>query len=57
MKDVIDTYNLDNIKRNGINTNTIFIDINSPKAFDENVNKAIVPSKEGLKHSLIDLYV
>ena len=54
---IMHNYHLDYIKRNGINTNTIFIDINSPKAFDENVNKAVVPSKEGLKHSLIDLYV
>ena len=54
---IMHNYHLDYIKRYGINTNTIFIDINSPKAFDENTNKAIIPSKEGLKHSLIDLYV
>jgi hypothetical protein len=50
-------YHLDYIKKNGINSNTIFIDINSTKSFDSTMNKSVIPSKEGLKHSLIDLYV
>jgi hypothetical protein len=53
----IHTYHLDYIKKNGINSNTIFIDINSSKPFDSTVNRSVIPSKEGLKHSLIDLYV
>ncbi len=50
-------YHLDYIKKNGINSNTTFIDINSSKAFDPMTNRSVIPSKEGLKHSLIDLYV
>jgi hypothetical protein len=53
----IHNYHLDYIKRNGINSNTIFIDIDSSKPFDAMTNKSVIPSKEGLKHSLIDLYV
>lgn len=53
----IHTYHLDYIKKNGINSNTIFIDINASKGFDSTTNHSIIPSKEGLKHSLIDLYV
>jgi hypothetical protein len=53
----IHTYNLDYIKKNGINSNTTFIDINSSKPFDAMANRSVIPSKEGLKHSLIDLYV
>lgn len=53
----IHNYHLDYIKTKGINSNTIFIDINSAKPFDSNMNKSLIPSKEGLKHSLIDLYV
>lgn len=54
---VMHTYHLDYIKKNGINSNTIFIDINSSKPFDSMANRSVIPSKEGLKHSLIDLYV
>jgi hypothetical protein len=49
-------YHLDYIRKNGINSTTTFIDINSAKAFDSMTNKSVIPSKEGLKHSLIDLY-
>jgi hypothetical protein len=50
-------YHLDYIKKEGINSNTIFIDINASKPYDPMVNRSVIPSKEGLKHSLIDLYV
>lgn len=53
----IHNYHLDYIKKEGINSNTIFIDINSSKPFDPFANRSVIPSKEGLKHSLIDLYV
>lgn len=53
----IHNYHLDHIKKEGINSNTIFIDINSSKPFDPSANHSVIPSKEGLKHSLIDLYV
>jgi hypothetical protein len=53
----IHKYHLDYIKTNGINSNTIFIDINTSKYYDPMVNHSVIPSKEGLKHSLIDLYV
>lgn len=54
---VIHNHHLNYIKKNGINSNTIFIDIDSSKSFDAMVNRSVIPSKEGLKHSLIDLYV
>lgn len=49
-------YHLNYIKTNGINSNTIFIDIDTSKPFDPLTNRSVIPSKEGLKHSLIDLY-
>lgn len=49
-------YHLDYIHKNGIDINTTFIDINSSKPFDPSTNRSIIPSKEGLKHSFIDLY-
>jgi hypothetical protein len=53
----IHNYHVNYINKNGINSNTIFIDINSSKGFDPLANHSVIPSKEGLKHSLIDLYV
>lgn len=54
---VIHNYHLDYIKTKGINSNTVFIDINASKHFDESANYSVIPSKAGLKHKLIDLYV
>jgi hypothetical protein len=53
---IIHQYHLNYIKQNGINSNTIFIDIDSPKSYDSLTNYSIIPNKQGLKHSLIDLY-
>ena len=50
-------YHLDYIHTKGINSNTVFIDINASKHFDEAVNYSVIPGKDGLKHKLIDLYV
>lgn len=50
-------YHLDYIHTKGINSNTVFIDINASKHFDETVNHSVIPGKDGLKHKLIDLYV
>jgi hypothetical protein len=50
-------YHVDYIRKNGIDINTTFIDINSSKPFDPLINRSLIPGKEGLKHSLIDLYV
>lgn len=49
-------YHLDYIRKNGIDINTTFIDIHSSKPFDALTNKSLIPGKEGLKHTLIDLY-
>jgi hypothetical protein len=49
-------YHLDYIHKNGIDINTTFININSSKPFDPTTNRSVIPSKEGLKHSFIDLY-
>jgi hypothetical protein len=54
---VMHNYHLDYIKTKGINSNTVFIDINASKHFDESTNYSVIPSKSGLKHKLIDLYV
>jgi hypothetical protein len=54
---IIYQYHLDYIKQNGINSNTIFIDIDGPKSFNNLTNHAVIPNKQELKHSLIDLYV
>lgn len=53
---VIYNHHLNYIKKNGINSNTVFIDINASKSFDSLVNHSVIPGKDGLKHSLIDLY-
>lgn len=54
---IIHNYNLDYIKKNGINSNTVFIDINSTRGFNPDDNHSIIPGKTQNKHSLIDLYV
>jgi len=52
----IHTYHLDYIKQNGINSDTVFINIDGPKFFDNSTNYSVIPQKNN-KHSLIDLYV
>ena len=52
----IHNYHLKYIKKNGINSSTIFIDINASKEFDSLSNHSVIPGKHGLKHQFIDLY-
>lgn len=52
----IQTYSKDYIKRNGVNSNTVFIDIHSTKPFDALTNHSIIPGKYN-NNTLIDLYV
>jgi len=52
----IHNYHSDYIKLHGINSNTTFIDINTSKSFDPANNRSLIPGKNGLKHSFIDLY-
>ena len=54
---IIHNYHLNYIKKNGINSNTIFIDINSTRGFDADNNHSVIPGKIQNKHSLIDLYI
>jgi hypothetical protein len=51
------SYHLDYIHTKGINSNTVFIDIDASKHFDASANYSVIPGKEGLQHKLIDLYV
>ena len=53
---IIHKYHLNHIKQHGINSNTIFIDINVSKPFDQMANHSLIPGKHNLKHDLIDLY-
>lgn len=52
----IHNYHLDYINTNGINSSTVFIDINASKGYDDSSNYSLIPGKEGLKHKFIDLY-
>lgn len=54
---IIHKYHIDYIQQSGINIDTIFIDIDSTRPFDSNLNHSIIPGKVQNKHSLIDLYV
>lgn len=54
---IIHSYHLNYIEKNGINSNTIFIDINSARGFNPDDNHSIIPGKTQNKHSLIDLYI
>lgn len=53
----IHSYSIAHIKSNGVNTSTIFTDINTTKPYDSLSNHSLIPGKLQNKHSLIDLYV
>lgn len=53
---IMHKYHLNYIKTKGINSNTIFIDLDSAKHFDQSSNHSLIPGKSGLEHKLIDLY-
>lgn len=53
--DIINTYYMDNIKKNGIQNSTKFVNFGNSKHFDEIDNHTLIPQKN--THKLIQFYV